>query len=165
MAPSRPSFASAAASPGRGPKPARHSSRSACDASNVPRYTGAPTGALSSAPRATPHHSLEAFDQQDAGLAPAVVVLVDALDVEAERLVEGDRPLVDRRRHRTDDRTRRDSLEEAVVELAGEAGPPMRRVDADEVDVRLIVVRLGAETARNATTRPSSSATNEVSRK
>jgi len=42
-APSRPRFASASASPWRGPNPARQSRRSACGAPNGPRYTGTPT--------------------------------------------------------------------------------------------------------------------------
>src|SRR4051794_36780115 len=141
-APSRPSFASAAASPGRGPKPARQSSLSACDAANFPRYTGAPTADLSSAPRATPDHSLEAFPQEHTRFTAPVVVLVHALYLETERLVERDRPLVHRRGDGADDRPRRDRGEEPLVHLPPEPRPPLGRIDPDEVDVRLVGVGL-----------------------
>ena len=121
---------------------------------------------LSSAARATPHHSLEAFLEEDAGLAAAVVVVVDALDLEAERLVEGDRALVDRRGHRPHDRPRRDRREEALVQLAAEPRPAVRRDRRRRSGCtprrRCVCER---KPQRNATTRPSSSATNEVSRK
>ncbi len=90
------------------------------------------------------------LDEKHAGLAVPVVVLVDALDLEAESPVECDRALVDRRRDRANDRPRRDRLEEPLVESAREAGTAPRGVDADEVDVRLVLVRLRPEAAEKA---------------
>ena len=64
--------------------------------------------------------------QQDARLAASVVVVVDPLDLEAERLVEGDRALVDRRRDRADDRSRRAPRRRTARRARGR-GPAARR--------------------------------------
>ena len=90
------------------------------------------------------------LDEQNAGLAVPVVVLVDPLDLESERTMERDRALVHRRRDRADDRPRRDRLEEPLVERACDAGAAPLGIDADEMDVRLVGVGLRAEAAEEA---------------
>src|SRR5262249_4086288 len=74
--------------------------------------------------------------------------VVDALDLEAESLMERHGTLVHGRRHRADDRPRPHRLEEPLVEEPPETRAAVRGVDAGEVDVRLVVVRLRAEPAQ-----------------
>ena len=90
------------------------------------------------------------LDEENAGLAVPVVVLVDPLDLESERTMERDRALVHRRRDRADDRPGRDRVEEPLVQRACDAGAAPLGIDADEVDVRLVGVGLRAETAEEA---------------
>ena len=90
------------------------------------------------------------FDEQHARLPLPVVVLVDPFDGEAECAVERNGALVDRRGDGADHRARGDRGEEALVEVAADPAAAMRRVDADEMDVRLVVVRLRAEAAEEA---------------
>ncbi len=83
-----------------------------------------------------------------------VVVLVDALDLESERLVERNRAFVHRRRDRANDRPRRYSLEEPLVESARDAGATPLGIDADEMDVRLVGMGLRPEAAEKACNLP-----------
>ncbi len=92
----------------------------------------------------------QALDEEDSRLAPAVVVLVDALDLESECAMERDRALVDRRCDSTHDRPRRNRLEEPLVERPPHTCATPRRVDTDEVDVPLVGVGLRAEAAEEA---------------
>src|SRR5262252_2647452 len=85
-------------------------------------------------------------DEQHARLAAAVIALVHALDLEADRAMKGDRGLVDRRGDGANHAARGDRLEEALVEQARDAAAALRRVDADEMHIRLVGERLRAET-------------------
>ena len=86
-------------------------------------------------------------DEEDARLALPVVVLVDAIDLESERAMERNRALVDGRRDCAHDRSRRDRLEEPLVQRARDPGAAPIRVDADEMDVRLVGVGLREKAA------------------
>ncbi len=90
------------------------------------------------------------LDEEHAGFAVPVVVLVDALDLESERAMERNRALVHRRRDRADDRPRRHRLEEPLVEIPRDAGATPLWIDTDEVDVRLVGVGLRPEAAEKA---------------
>ena len=108
----------------------------------------------------------QALDEQDARLAGPVVGVVDALDLEAERLVERDGALVDRRGDGAHDRARRDRGEEALVERRGRApsracagSTPTKWMYASSAKV------CERKPQRKPASAPSSSATNDVSRK
>src|SRR5258705_13473835 len=88
--------------------------------------------------------------KENTGFAAPVVILVDAVDLEPERLVEGNRALVHRRGDRAHDGARRDRLEEALVQGAAEPGAARSRVDADEMDVRLVGVGLRSKPAEKS---------------
>ena len=64
--------------------------------------------------------------------------------------MERNRALVDGRRDGAHDRPRRDRLEEPLVQRTRDAGAAPIRVDADEMDVRLIGMGLRAEAAEEA---------------
>jgi hypothetical protein len=85
-------------------------------------------------------------------LARAVVVLGDAIDLEPQCLVKGNRVLVRRRRHAADDRPALGAslVEEMLVQRAPHALPALFRRDADEVDVGLVRVRLREEAAEES---------------
>ena len=86
-------------------------------------------------------------DQHRPVLAGAVVVVDDPVDREAQRLVESDRAAVGRRGDAAHRRAAvlPDGLEEALVQAPADARATMLGSDADEVDVRLVRVRLGDE--------------------
>jgi nucleoside-diphosphate-sugar epimerase len=87
------------------------------------------------------------LDEENAGFAVPVVILVDALDLESKCPMERNGALVHRRGDGADDRPRRNRLEEPLVESARDAGAAPLGVDADEMDVRLVGVRLRPEAA------------------
>ena len=90
------------------------------------------------------------LDQENAGLAVPVVILVDAFDLESKCSMERNGALVHRRRDGADDRPRRNRLEEPPVESARDPGAAPFGVDADEMDVCLVAVRLRPEAAEEA---------------
>ena len=110
---------------------------------------------------ARPGRSGEALDEQHAVLAGTVVVARHTLDLEAERLVEGDRGLVRRRRDAAHARPPLSAgvLEEALVQAPPESLAPVLGRDADEVDVASSGSVWERNPIRNAASCPSSSST------
>jgi hypothetical protein len=106
------------------------------------------------------------LDEENAGFAVPVVVLVDALDLESKCLMERNGTLVHRRRDGADDRPRRDRLEEPLVERARDPGAtplggstPTKWMYASSACV------CDRKPQRKPAISPSSSMTNDVSRK
>src|SRR6185437_12037514 len=87
--------------------------------------------------------------------AAAVVALGYLVDLEAERAVERDGALVDRRRHTAHHASGvlAGDGEEALVEQPADAAATVTGGDADEVDVGLVRLRLGQEPGQEAAQR------------